>query len=130
MLIRRWRPWLYVLDKVGRFIHATTSEGRWLAFGILPVLATATVVTQFWPIPHFWLIPAGFGLSLLVVWGLKARSTMVIEDFVDHTPSRSVAVGAAALLSIELESTTSFASSTSATRFQRLWEKGDRSKQQ
>ena len=101
LLIRRWRPWLFLVDKAGRLFHTATSEGRWLAFGVA-IVAAATVTTQFWPIPHFWLIPSAFGLALLVVWAWKARATMVIEDFADHTPTRTAAVGAAALLSIEL----------------------------
>jgi tetratricopeptide (TPR) repeat protein len=101
LLIRRWRPWLFLVDKAGRLFHAATSEGRWLAFGVF-ILAAATVITQFWPIAHFWLIPSTFGLALFVVWAWKARATMVIEDFADHTPTGTAAVGAAALLSIEL----------------------------
>jgi tetratricopeptide (TPR) repeat protein len=101
LLIKRWRLWLFLVDRAGRFIHSTTSEGRWLVYALAGIVA-ATVATQFWPIPHFWLIPSGFGLLLLVVWAWKARGTMVIEDFADHTPSRSATMGAAALLSIEL----------------------------
>src|SRR5262249_36165741 len=100
-VIRLWHPRLRLLEAAGRMYHWATSEGRPALFGLI-VVAAAIVVDQFWPIQHFWLIPTIVLAGMFVYWAWKARGSIVIEDFADHTKDKGGGVGAATLVAMEL----------------------------
>ena len=101
LLIKLWGIRLRAANIVGRNFHWATSEGRPVAFGLI-LLGSALVISQFVSLPHVWLIPTLFLVLLFIFWALKARLSIVIEDFADHTLAKTSTLGAAKLLSIEL----------------------------
>jgi tetratricopeptide (TPR) repeat protein len=101
LLIRLWGIRLKAANWLSRAFHWATSEGRPAAGGLI-LLALTLVVSQFTTLPHVWLVPILLLVLLAIAWALKARLSIVIEDFADHTPGTNAAKGAAKLLSVEL----------------------------
>jgi tetratricopeptide (TPR) repeat protein len=101
LLIRLWGVQLRTANILGRSFHWATSEGRPVAIGLI-LLGGAIVISEFVSLPHVWLIPTLFLVLLFIFWALKARVSIVIEEFVDHTAGKTSARGAAKVLSIEL----------------------------
>jgi len=101
LLIRLWGVQLKAAIWLARAFHWATSEGRPAAGGLI-LLGGTLVISQFTSIPHVWLLPILLLVLLFVVWALRARLSIVIEDFSDHTARTNAANGAAKLLSVEL----------------------------
>jgi tetratricopeptide (TPR) repeat protein len=101
LLIRLWGVRLKAAAWLAGAFHWATSEGRPAAGGLI-LLGATLVVSQFTSVPHVWLIPTLLLVLLFIVWALRARLSIVIEDFADHTPGTTAAVGAAKLLSVDL----------------------------
>jgi len=102
LLIRLWGVQLRAAAWLARAFHWTTSEGRPAAAGLI-LLGATLIISQFASVPHVWIIPILLLVLLCVVWALRARLSIVIEDFADHTPGKTAAaVGAAKLLSVAL----------------------------
>src|SRR5438094_9652198 len=85
LAIQLRKPWLFTVDCIGRSVHWATSEGRPTFLG-LAVLLGGTIASQLISVPNlFWVVPTAIALLLLLAWAWRARRSIVIDDFVDHS---------------------------------------------
>lgn len=88
------------------FLQRFWAVSNWIGTeGLVPVFLAVVVASalaaELLAKPAFWFVPAVFAAGIVVLWAVRTRRRLVIEEFSNET-NKDALVGGAALLAIEL----------------------------